>query len=315
MARVAQRREQRVEARTLRSAPDQAMALGSGCVDRAHAPHRHLAREAAHGDGSARLRVEPRAQRRAHVVGHDRLARARELLETRRQVHRVAGDRVVGAHRAARRCRDDLAARDADVRRERPPELGGQRGHRVVDVARGPHRALDVVAVRDRRAEHRHRRVADVLVDRASRARDDAVDHLEVAAQQPVNLLGVGLGRELREAREVGEEHRHRPALASGWRPRGGRRRGRIGDPRAALRAEAGLRRQLRTAFPTGVRRLAHVASWPRERRGHSDRASIRRVSGMLRSEGCLAPRIGPVGAARPMDAPGHSEYLWRLRR
>ena len=165
-----QRVERGIEVRELARAADHPVALRLGRPQRAHAPHGQLLREAAHGDASARFGVEARAERRAHVVGHDRLAGAGELLEPRGQIDRVAGHRVVGAHRAAGRRRDDLAARDADVRRERLAGLGGQRRHRVVDLARGAHRALDVVAVRDRRAEHRHRRVADVLVDACRRS-------------------------------------------------------------------------------------------------------------------------------------------------
>jgi hypothetical protein len=123
------------------------------------------------------------------------------------------------------------------VRRQRLADLGRQRGHRLVDLARRAHGALDVVAVRDRRAEHRHRRVADVLVDAAAAARDRPVDELEEAAEQPVHLLRVALGRELREAREVGEQDRHRTPLAG--RASAATRAPQLGQKRAATGSAA----------------------------------------------------------------------------
>jgi hypothetical protein len=131
------------------------------------------------------------------------------------------------------------------VRRQRLAGFGGQRRHRLVDLARGAHRALDVVPVRDRRAEHRHRRVADVLVDGPAGTRDRAVDELEEAAEEPVHFLGVDLGRELREAGEVGEQDRDGAALA-------GRRRGGLRDASTAVRAEPCVR-------GSGARQSAHV--------------------------------------------------------
>ena len=55
----------------------------------------------------------------------------------------------------------------------------------------GAHRARGFVAVRDRRAEDRHHRVADVLVDAAAEALDDRVDGAEVALEQRVDVFGV----------------------------------------------------------------------------------------------------------------------------
>jgi hypothetical protein len=83
-----------------------------------------------------------------------------------------------------------------------------------VNIERGAQRALDVVAVCDRRAEHAHHRVADVLVDRAARALDRAVRELEVAREDTMDLLGVQPARHSRVTREIGEQDRDLPALA-----------------------------------------------------------------------------------------------------
>ena len=98
-----------------------------------------------------------------------------------------------------------------------------------------------IVAVRDRRAEHAHDRVADVLVDGAPPVRDEAVDEVEVAGEQPVHVLGVEGARQLRDTprdqrtawRHAGARRRLDPD--SGGASCGARRR-------AALRAEACVR-------------------------------------------------------------------------
>ena len=64
-------------------------------------------------------------------------------------------------------------------------------GHRAMDLGRGAHRAHRVVVVRDRRAEHGHHRVADVLVDAAAEALDDLVGDLVEPPEHRVHVLRI----------------------------------------------------------------------------------------------------------------------------
>ena len=96
-----------------------------------------------------------------------------------------------------------LAGRDAD------PDLElALLGERVADRERRAHRALGVVLVRDRRAEHRHDGVADELLDRAAEALELRADARVVRLEQPPHVLGVHRLRPRREADEVAEEAR-----------------------------------------------------------------------------------------------------------
>ena len=95
----------------------------------------------------------------------------RRALEARREVHRVADDRVLHALLAADVARDDLAGVDADAGPERLQsaldELHVELRERLAHPDRGAHRVERVVVLRHGRAEDRHDRVADVLVDDA----------------------------------------------------------------------------------------------------------------------------------------------------
>ena len=76
----------------------------------------------------------------------------------------------------------------------------------VADAERRPQRALRIVAVRARRAEDRHDRVADVLLDRPAVALDLGGDRLEVRALDLSDILGVARLGPAREADHVDEE-------------------------------------------------------------------------------------------------------------
>ena len=106
---------------------------------------------------------------------------------------------------------DDLAGVDADA----DLEPVAQPGDGLPDGERRPKRALGVVVVRLRRAEQRHHRVADVLLDAPAVALDLGRDRAEVRALEVADLFGVaGLGTP-GEADEVGEEHAHEPPLVA----------------------------------------------------------------------------------------------------
>ena len=66
----------------------------------------------------------------------------------------------------------------------------------------------------DRRTEHGHDAVADMLVDVAAMLGDQAVGELEEGVEERVDLLGVELVGQRRVADEVGEQHAHLPPLA-----------------------------------------------------------------------------------------------------
>ncbi|MGF6962090.1 hypothetical protein QFZ97_008046 [Paraburkholderia youngii] len=117
---------------------------------------------------------------------------------------------------AAQRARDDLAARNADVRLQRPPGLGGQSRHAVVNVECGTRGAQRVRLVRARRAEQRHHRVADVLVDRAAIGEHDPVDQRRIASDQRAQVFGIERARQHRVPAQIGEQNRDLPALVRG---------------------------------------------------------------------------------------------------
>jgi hypothetical protein len=118
--------------------------------------------------------LEPLGEHRAHAVGDQDDARRGGRGQARGQIDRIAGDRIAAV--AGPAARHHLAARDADVGTDVVAELAAQLGQRRPDLERGADRALGVVAVGQRRAEHRHHAVADVLVDGAAIALDDAVE-------------------------------------------------------------------------------------------------------------------------------------------
>ena len=209
-------RQHRREAPPFAVAADERHARCRRRVQRAQLPDALRRSEALDGDVAERLDLDLRRDGAVHVVGNRGLTGFREVGEPRGEVDGVAGHRV-RAVRVAAGCRcDDLTARDADVRRERKARRIDDRRHAGVDVERGAQCALDVVPVRDRRAEDAHHRVADVLVDRAAGALDRAVGELEVTREDPMDILGVAPARHPCVAGEIGEQDRDLPALAGG---------------------------------------------------------------------------------------------------
>jgi hypothetical protein len=158
--------------------------------------------------------VHPVRQRRAHSVGDEDLAGGGGIGQARRQVHGLAGDRVLAVRLAPGAARHHLAARQADVHVQRTADPGREGRHGVADGEGGAGGALRVVAVRDRRAEHRHDAVADVLVHAAAVLLHDPVGAPEEAVEQRVRLLRPEFAAQRREACQVGEEDGHLPPLA-----------------------------------------------------------------------------------------------------
>ena len=69
--------------------------------------------------------------------------------------------------------------------------------------------------MRDRRAEERHDRVADELLDSSSVALELGAQPLVVRPQDRLDVLGIQRLGARGEADEVGEQHRHDLALAA----------------------------------------------------------------------------------------------------
>ena len=93
-------------------------------------------------------------------------------------------------------------------------------GDPVADRERRANRALGIVLVRDRRAEHRHHRVADELLHRAAALLELGAQPLVVRPQDRLDVLRVERLGARGEADEVGEQHRHDLALAPHQRTR-----------------------------------------------------------------------------------------------
>ena len=146
-----------------------------------------------------------------HRVPHERerlgadqdLSRRRRLLEPGRHVDGVARDErlALAGH--------DLARVDARPERERHRQLLAERRQPLADLGHGAHRPQRVVLVRDRDAEHRHRRVADELLHRAAVPLDDQPDLLEVAAHRAPHRLRIEPLPERRRPAHVAEDDRH----------------------------------------------------------------------------------------------------------
>ncbi len=136
---------------------------------------------------------------------HEPVARCHGLHPAGR-VHHVAGDGLADLRAFAER--DDRLARvhgDAD----RDVGVGlAERSHRAEEVERRPHRALGVVLVGHRCAEHPHRRVSDELVQRAAVALDRVLRAFVERHERATYVLGIGLVRSRREPHEVGEQDR-----------------------------------------------------------------------------------------------------------
>jgi hypothetical protein len=110
---------------------------------------------------------------------------------------------------------------------------------------RGPHRAQRVVLVGARQAEHRHDRVADVLLDLAAVACDLGGHGLEIALLDLVQRFGIEPLAEHGGAFEVAEDDGHCLAHLVRWQ------RGRGSQWRAAVTAQPELRRVLLAATGT----------------------------------------------------------------
>jgi hypothetical protein len=157
---------------------------------------------------------ETRRQHAAHRIRNQNRPARRSVGQARGEIHRIPGHGVLPVGRAPGAAGNDLTGGDADVHGDRAAEVGAERRHRVLDRERGAGGPLGIVAVGDRRPEHRHHAIADVLVDGSAESFDQIVDPFEEPLQQSMNLLGVELAAQFRIADQVAEQHRHLTSLA-----------------------------------------------------------------------------------------------------
>ena len=129
-------------------------------------------------------------------------------MESRGRVHNIARGHAFSLRRPSSERDERLSGRDRD------PELECfLLAHPVADDEGGPHRALGIVLVRNRRSEEGHHRIADELLDRPAVALELGAQAGVIRLEHRADILGVHLLGSAREADEVGEENGHDLAL------------------------------------------------------------------------------------------------------
>ena len=132
--------------------------------------------------------------------------------QPRREVHRVAQDRVVHPVAAAHRPHDHLAGIDADADGKSPVRmLAAQIGHGVLHLERAKASVQHHVVAQ----EHRHDLVADELVDVAVVPAHDVRLALEGEVQHLDHDLGIALLGKGGVAADVAEQHGREALLAA----------------------------------------------------------------------------------------------------
>jgi len=141
-----------------------------------------------------------------------------ELLDARRDVHRVADGRVLAPLRGADVAHhhrtgvhpDAHAERRLAARHARPVE----RGERFLHGERAAHGARGVVELRDRRAEVRHEAVAQVFVERPPCAKTVSTMRAWYSFSMATTRSLASVSLSAVELAQVAEEEGHLPALA-----------------------------------------------------------------------------------------------------
>ena len=166
------------------------------CGKRVHeAERRHRFRLALQLERLDRLDLDRSAYELEGRLADQDLARIGGVLEPRGDVDRVPGRQSL------------LGARDHLPRVHADPSLHPELRKRLTHLHRSPAGPQRVVLVHRWNAEHRHHRVADELLHRASVRLDDSLHPLEVAGEQPLQRLRVDRLAERGRADHVAEEH------------------------------------------------------------------------------------------------------------
>ena len=173
----------------------------------------------------------------------DHLPGLRDRLQPAGRVHDITHGGVVTAR--AQRAHQHLAGVDADAHADFGGSLGAEPFEVFLHPERGAHRSLGVVFVGDGRAEDRHQRIADHLVDLAAVGDDVGRESFEAEIHQILDVLRIGTLRESSEADEVGEQHRRHAAFVMARH-----------DRVPTRRAEARVDRSVRTTGPARHRRI-----------------------------------------------------------
>jgi hypothetical protein len=161
-----------------------------------------------HGDHRRLVELERPANRLDGPLADDDLAGRGALLQAGADVDCVSGDERASL---ARRADDDAARVHADTELEL---LAEERAEPALHRQRGVESALGVILLGDRRAERRHDRVADELLDRPTGLLDLLGHGVVEPDQQGTRPLRILLA-ELRRPDEVGEEHGRHLAFLS----------------------------------------------------------------------------------------------------
>ena len=202
-------------------------------------PDRERVRFALHGDRRQVLVFEDRRCGVMRRFADDDRAGGCDVLQPRRGVHHVARHALADLRSLAERDHG-FAGVDADADGELQAGLLAVRLLDVVeDLQAGADRALRVVLVPHRGAEHAEHGIADELVHDPAEVLDRAFQQRVVHAEHRLDVLGVGLVRALREPDQVAEQDRDDLAFLAG---------GHAFERRPAVQTEAGPLRILRAA-------------------------------------------------------------------
>lgn len=117
------------------------------------------------------------------LVGNQGLTGPGEIVETRRQIHRITGHRIFCMGSAAGAAGHHHAAGDANMGLHFAADRLGKAGHGLLNIECRADRAKRVVVMSGESAEHGHDRVADMLVDGPAKVFDDLVNGLEIPVQ------------------------------------------------------------------------------------------------------------------------------------
>ena len=206
--------------------------------------HRDRPRDALERLHAKRLGLETVAEQLARRVGQDNRSRARERLQARGDVGRLAGDakRLASGPRAHLACDDDSRVQSnphPDGYLEPVAQPLVQRDELVEDLQRGVDGSLRVVLVRPRIAEVGDHSVPLPLGRIAVEAFDRTRASTLVVGQHLAEVLGVQRLSQRRRVDDVAEHHRYVPSLGFVSATVGRRLREHHGKLRAACAAEA----------------------------------------------------------------------------
>jgi hypothetical protein len=237
-----------------------------------HAERRHRLRLALQRQRLDRLDLDRVAHQRVGGLADVDLVGRRRRLQPRGDVDRVAGGELLvgGGVVAGHHLAGVHAGAVGQLHAVALGEVGVDRLQRRLHADRRAHGAQRVVLVRARQAEHRHDRVADVLLDLAAVALDLRRHGLEVALLDLVHRLAVEPLAERRGVLQIREEQGDGLADLLGRQ----RRRARRMQRRAAVAAQLELGRVLFAA----ARALDHGRALASERRGRAGDGAARRL-------------------------------------